>query len=443
MSNKSKKRSNKREFDDVSSLISTLGSGAKVGYQDFPISEIPGQPAQPAQPAKVAAPTEQMKSPPEERPSPASFVPADERAPLDPKELRQSAVLVSDGRGDASIDTPVSHSAVTANEKTTVLPAEEFFVGVYSQTDESAATPAQENSHQAAAPTPPHDAWEWGDLLPPDQRTSVSESHSDTADSPQTTGPTSLHDPAIDVAASSAPTDHANEGFWLLPVEDRLPAQDAHSATATHAAEAPSAQPTEQTVSSQTVQMDQNSASLPAKRPLAELESNESQQKVLNSLTNRFRDSFLRGVEKAHLQMQLHDSVTQDPSTRFKRVQTNVSSPHAQHASNAERSRKGSPYKTQSRLDDYWSLPTERRRSSVEKKKKTAQPSNQPLQRASKAVDTTSDTPTTRLHQTTQSSGSSASGASTPTNQTPLPKSHPVPKKNKSQWRGSKRRPRP
>ena len=440
MSNKSKKRSNKREFDDVSSLISTLGSEAKVGYRDFPISEIPGQPAQPA---KVAAPAEQMKSPPEVRPSPASFVPADERAPLDSEELRQSAALVSDGRDDSSIDTPVSHTAVTANENTTVLPAEEFFVGVYAQTDGSAATPAQQNSHQAAAPTPSHDAWEWGDLLPPDQRTSVSEPHADTADSPQSTGPTSLHDPATDVAASSAPTDRPDEGFWLLPVEDRLPAQDAHSATATHAAEVPPAQPTEQAVSAQTVQRDQNSPSLPAKRPLAELDSKESQQKVLNSLTNRFRDSFLRGVEKAHMQMQLHDSVTQDPPSRFKRVQTNSSSPHAQHASNAQRSRKGSPYKTQSRLDDYWSLPTERRRSSVENNKNTAQPSIQPLQGASKAVDTTRDTPTTRLQQATQSSNSSVSGASTPTNQTPLPKSHPVPKKNKSQSRGSKRRPRP
>ena len=437
MSNKSKKRSNKREFDDVSSLISTLGSEAKVGYQDFPISEIPGQPVQPAQ---VTAPTEKMKAPPEERPSPASFVPADERAPLDPEELRQSAAVVSDGHGNSAIDPSVSHSAVIADENPTVLPAEEFFVGVYTNPDVSAATPPQKEPDQAVAPTSPHNAWEWGELLPPEQRKSASEPHPDKADWLQTTGPTTVHDSATDVAASPASSDRAEEGFWLLPVEDRSSAQDAHSVTATHAARA---HPTEQIVSSQSAQTDQNPASPPANRPREELESNDSQQKVLNSLTNRFRDSFLRGVEKAHLQMQTHDSVTQDPSTCFKRVQTNISASQAHHRPNADESRQGPPYKSQSRLDDYWSLPTERRRSSEENKKHTAQRSDQPLQRASNPVQTINQTPVPRAHQTSQSSDSSASPTSTPANQTRSPKSPSMPKKNKSQRRGSKRRPRP
>ena len=491
MSNKSKKKSNKPEFDDISSLFSTLGSEAEVGYRDFPISEIPGQPAQPASGPAASAqkPSDHHREQGiragqqdnravfvkhahviEANHSPASVVPAKDRTPLRPEELEQEADFPI--RSTAAPSPSAPNNAV--DEATTVI-AEEFFVGAYSSFDEPVtsvadATVVTTDDNKARqsilAQGATEDQWEWYDLIPFEQRAGVLKSRDIVQENSF-----SLFDAQTDeksVVSSDFRSSQDEVEFWLLPVDQRDGSKDTSSPSSLITDIAPSIiPPVETRVSSAITEKDSIQSVAGLDQTGFNADANDSHQKVLNTLTNRFRDSFLRGVEKAHTQMQV-------PDTRFKRVQSKLFESELEQTKQTSGSSKTQTTKGQSRLDDYWLMPSGRRDSVPANKAQTAEEprQHQPGQSTSSTMNSAQPARSSSSTGSRSQSNRSSSSTAAPAQPAHLPnlktssskparsaesanqkqsqnklkyasKSHLSSKKKKSQSRNSKRRPRP
>lgn len=381
MSNKSKNKSKKREFDDISSLFNTLGSEAEVGYRDFPISEIPAQDAQAQTSSAVSAQqpgsekpkselkiredqqdnravTTSPKSVTEENHSPTSVVPANDRMPLRPEELEQ---VDADSHVHSTQEPTASVPASFVPETTTVS-KEEFFVGVYASADEP-VNPADnavvmtvddnKTGQQISAQSPSDDQWEWYELIPPEQRACAQKTQQSDQKNPFAAIEAQKADQ--DGVSSESLFSRAEGKFGLLPVDHRVGVKDITSSSGPIADVASSITPPVETKAFPAVtEKDSKQTKTGSDQSEPTADASDSHQRVLNSVTNRFRDSFLRGVEKAHTQMQV-------PDTRFKRVQSKLFESELEQSKQTSESSKTLSTKRNSRLDDYWLLTSDHR----------------------------------------------------------------------------------